>query len=473
MATAAELSAELGGKSKEAAESAFEAIAAKAFDSDSDDEDEEAAAKARAEKRRIREMNIKQREEDTEETYEIEDENEDLTFAQSLKKLGKEFVKIFIDYGPPYTDEPHTLQGSLVDECSELNMSLFNLHMLLNDRADPNIPDAEDLYYTPMHWCGRNFHLLAAKMLLRAKANINRPNEFGITPFGLCVITTATDNYRSKKLKMIKWFLKKGADVNWRDKGGLTALDYAVMNDDVMAVKLLLAHGALTDRNNKILVAPRVPVLDHWRGNPEVYKMVLEANEAEMDRMAREEMERWNAGADKREAERVAKLHHDLAKLKETKIVRKKTRESTAEREARELEYKRKLLDALDYLKISADKRRDAGGWIRNEVGQWHWKDIVKKNRELDKLYTTSVDLMHKLRKKNKIDEFNNKWEVLTKGGKIEMKWDKADKFRIEGEVYSDEEEEKKDPDEIQFYQDENDAELEGEDLDDMMDLLK
>lgn len=473
MATASQLKAELGDKTKKAAEDAFEAVVSSAFDDDEDEEDRKINEAERLERLKIREANIKAKESKQEEDNEIIDENENKTMKDVVNKMASDFVRFFIDYGPPYTEEPEQLHGSLVDECAELNLSLLNVHMLLNDRADPNIPDSEDLYYTPLHWCARNFHILAAKMLLRAKANINRPNEFGITPFGLCVITVATDNLKSKRLKMIKWFIKKNVDVNFRDKGGYTALDYAVMNDDVQAVKLLLDAGALTDRENKILVAKRIPVLDNWQGNPEIYKMVLEANENEIAKRAIIAVERFNAGSDQREARRVQKLHNDLAKLKEVKILRKKQKETQAEKEKRELDYKRKLLDALDYLKISIDKRRGAGGWIRNEVGQWHWSDVVKKNRELDKLYNTSVNMMHILRKNNKVDEFNNKWKALTDGGKIEIKWDKANKFRIDGEIYSDEENEIKDDDSVHSFRDENDAELDGENLDDMMDLLK
>lgn len=469
MATAMELRNEL------AANGSFESIASRAFEDDDDsDDDGSKAAAAREERRKIREQNQQSKLTDEEENDIDDNEEEDLSMLDTAKKISKEFFKIFIDYGPPYTTEPETLTGSLVDECAEQDMSLFNLHMLLNDRADPNIPDPEDLYYTPMHWCGRNFHLLAAKMLYRAKASINRPNEMGITPFGLAVITVATDDMRSKKLKMLRWMLRRGGDVNWRDKAGLSALDYAVMNDDVMAVKLILDAGAKTDRENRILVAPRVPVLDHWRGNPEVYRLVLEANEKEMGERAAIELERYEAGADLREAQRVQKLHHDLAKFREHKMVKKAAKETAEEIEEKALAYQRKLLDALDYLKVSADKRRGAGGWLRNEVGQWHWQDIVKKKRELDSLYSGSVSMMKELHQANKVDRFNDKWKVLTDGGSLELKWDKADKFRVEGEVYSDEEKDgQHELDVVEEFRDENDAELEGEDLDDMMDLLK
>lgn len=117
-------------------------------------------------------MNVKKKsvyedDDDYEEPEEIPPEG----FLEYINHMAVQFSKLFVDYGPPYTREP--LPGSLVDECSELSVSLFTVHSLLNMRANPNVPDPEDLYYTPMHWCGRNFHLLAAKMLRHAGAEVS------------------------------------------------------------------------------------------------------------------------------------------------------------------------------------------------------------------------------------------------------------------------------------------------------------
>lgn len=387
--------------------------------------------------------------------------------------MATDFVKVFVDYGPPYTDEPENLQGSLVDECAELNLSLFSVHMLLNERADPNIPDLEDLAYTPLHWCARNFHLLAAKLLRRAKADVNRPNEFGITPFGLCVITTPTANFVNKKNKMVRWFLRHGANVNHRDKGGYTPLDYACINNDLPIVKMLLEHGADTMRDNKVFCAPREPILNHCQ-DPDVYRIIRDTLELEIERSEEAERERIRAGADRVHAEYVEKLHRDLAKMKQSKLQKKQDATSSQDIIRRKKEYQRKLLDVLDYLKVSAEVKHEAGGWKRNEIGEWKWYDVVKKTRVLDKLYTRSVGLMNDLRKQNKIQTFDKRWKELTNGGRIELKWDKDKKFRIEGEVYSDDEENVGNIDtrSVHSFRDENDAELEGENLDELLDLL-
>lgn len=89
--------------------------------------------------------------------------------------------KVVVDYGPPY--EPGNPEEVppyiLVSECSEYDCNLYRLNNWLNKRLDPNERDPEDLYYTPMHWCVRNCHLQALKMLHKAGANLNLLNELG------------------------------------------------------------------------------------------------------------------------------------------------------------------------------------------------------------------------------------------------------------------------------------------------------
>ena len=70
-----------------------------------------------------------------------------------LKKQAKAFVRNFIDYGPPYARGP--FDPALINECARPAINLYEVHKLLNARADPNQPDPEDLYYTPTHWIGR------------------------------------------------------------------------------------------------------------------------------------------------------------------------------------------------------------------------------------------------------------------------------------------------------------------------------
>ena len=103
------------------------------------------------------------------------DSNRGLNF---FSKVAKTAVKAFVDYGPPYNDRP--FRPNLVDECAKPVANNFKIHNLLNGRENPNLPDPDDLYYYPIHWCARNAHFLALKMLIRAGAYINVTTELGI-----------------------------------------------------------------------------------------------------------------------------------------------------------------------------------------------------------------------------------------------------------------------------------------------------
>ena len=85
-----------------------------------------------------------------------------------------------ITYGPPYKkNDEDTPSFALITECSNYNCNLVSLHSFLNKQLDPNERDPDDLNYTPMHWCVKNCHLQALKMLHQAGANLNILNELG------------------------------------------------------------------------------------------------------------------------------------------------------------------------------------------------------------------------------------------------------------------------------------------------------
>lgn len=89
-------------------------------------------------------------------------------------------MKTVVDYGPPYKNVEDIPPYAVITECADFNCNLYNLHNLLNKAQDPNDRDPEDLYWSAMHWCVRNSHYYAMKMLRRAGARVHILNEFGI-----------------------------------------------------------------------------------------------------------------------------------------------------------------------------------------------------------------------------------------------------------------------------------------------------
>ena len=204
---------------------------------------------------------------------------EELTFWQQLKKewraFKRELVQEVKDYGPPYVDNATLLPDDLKEECALLRPKLLKIHNMLNMRANPNTPDEDDLYYTPLHWCSRRNHLQAAQMLIEARANVNAITEFGHTPLHLAAMFKPPDakNKKLSRFPMIQLLVESGADVNIRDRGGFSALDFAASNQDLRLVKYLLDNKARCTLDPQFLTTRRDTILTFCI-DPEVYRLV-------------------------------------------------------------------------------------------------------------------------------------------------------------------------------------------------------
>ena len=70
-----------------------------------------------------------------------DDDNQDMVtrIKKIISSFQEGFVRSFIDYGPPYADADEDLPPfGLITICAEFKMKLFELHGLLNQRANPN-----------------------------------------------------------------------------------------------------------------------------------------------------------------------------------------------------------------------------------------------------------------------------------------------------------------------------------------------
>lgn len=99
---------------------------------------------------------------------------------------------------------------------------------------------------TSLHFAVERDDLKAAERLVRAGANVNEANRFGLTPLAI-----ASGNANAS---MIELLLKSGADANAGTADGETPLMTAASTGSASAVRLLLTHGA------------QVNVADTWKG---------------------------------------------------------------------------------------------------------------------------------------------------------------------------------------------------------------
>lgn len=124
------------------------------------------------------------------------------------------------------------VDSRLVD--AEKEPDRAGVRALLQQNVDPNTPSADG--DTALHWAAYWDDLETATELLRAGANADASNRYGVTPLSLaCTNGNAA---------MIDLLLKSKADVNGALRGGETPLMTAARTGKVDAVKTLLASGA-------------------------------------------------------------------------------------------------------------------------------------------------------------------------------------------------------------------------------------
>eukprot|EP00981_Chlorochromonas_danica_P012894 scaffold5527_cov161-Ochromonas_danica.AAC.1 len=357
------------------------------------------------------------------------------------RKGGKVLVRAVINYGPPYNKAGFDV--ALINECARPVLNHLELHSLLNARINPNLPDPEDLYYTPMHWCARNGHLLGMKMLRRAGAVINVTNEMGVTPLDLIIMMKHSPDRRKLQLQMVEYLLENGADVNNIDKGGFSAIDHAAMNQDLEIIEMLLAHGAKVRRDNQILVAKRKPILDLVH-DPDCYRTLYEALLAEEREVNQKKLERERKVRVKQEEQYYEKIHLALNKRK----LKREQREQKEDEEmkanlilSKRLEIMQKEADEQNQLKMTKQEEQFTV-WKKvmdtssSSTGTVHsqWKREMKTRTHVtgQMIYNSNREVMHQLQRDNDVFQYNGLWRKLTGGGNLEVKWPRCDAFLMD-----------------------------------------
>ena len=140
---------------------------------------------------------------------------------------------------------------------------------LLENNANTSVQDSSGA--TPLHEAIRYGNLEIAKMLLDAGANINAKDNLGKTPIMLIIPRdkieetyrtlirykadlTQADTYGDTVLhtatmlhagsQVIRLLTTNGADINARNKEGVTPLTIAIQSEDIQTIKYLTANGA-------------------------------------------------------------------------------------------------------------------------------------------------------------------------------------------------------------------------------------
>ena len=353
-----------------------------------------------------------------------------------------------VDYGPPYLPpREDQAEYELVGECSIHNSRLWKVHLLLNQKIDPNSRDPEDLYYSAGHWCVRNCHYPHLKLLFKAGLDLNILNELGESMLGMaCLMKYAEDKFYDN-IRIIRFLIENGADINHRDKAGYTPLDFTTMNNNKEIIQLLLANGANVERNNTILVAKRIELLDHVK-DPDTYhllnskvKIVKELRAAH--RYKNDEILRI-IGEKQRIKDQIEKfeLKRMLKRAKKQRQAGENFYREQVEKIARE-----DRIEMNEFLgRYSGDSNYKYGSWVRDNFGKWHWESSETK-KSLKDICKEGEERFSKIKDKYSYKLYNDRWKELTDGSELEMTWVKSNPFdqlneesgslQIEGEKYT------------------------------------
>lgn len=171
-----------------------------------------------------------------------------LTKAQKPLKWAKETKQHFEEknqYGPPYIENPE-MQKEFYTEISSSNFSLASVHDCLTSKIDPNNPDRDRKSNRGLHYAARYGDPVLALLLVRAGSRVNVKNSLGQTP-----LMIAAGGKWSGHTAVVRLLIALGATVNDKDRGGSTALVYAVLSSAVSNVGILLHHEATVESKER------------------------------------------------------------------------------------------------------------------------------------------------------------------------------------------------------------------------------
>ena len=169
-----------------------------------------------------------------------------------------ELIDIFtfcIDNGLPLSStytidtwDPITHRNNAIDTLqTPLFLAVINncpkvVEYIIKKKSD-NLNDVDYLGNTIANYAFKNYNKNIINILLHTNISLEKPNNFGVTPF-----MHAVDN---EDIEMVQQLIAKGINVNFQNIKGQTALMNAAWNGNFEIVDLLIENGASINLSNK------------------------------------------------------------------------------------------------------------------------------------------------------------------------------------------------------------------------------
>jgi hypothetical protein len=326
-------------------------------------------------------------------------------------------------------------------------------------------------------------------MLIRAHTNVNAINEMGHSSLQLASMFKSPLNDKAKsRLPLVKLLVENGADIDHRDKGGFSAIDFAAMNQDLELTKYFLSRNARVTLEHQFFATKREHILTYVT-DLAVFQAINDRLEFEKAQVLEEdrlrEVERQRVLDEQRAIQAAFDLLRMKGRTKELRRLRLKEQDEarlaakeSAIRTTLDVQMESFLKPAID----NAEKFYHAGEWWKDNYNHWdiRLKVDIGNNAAFDKVYVDAKREILKLKVDNDYGLLEKRWQqaggtqlkaVFKHNAAFECLYLEKDRRKSEEVdiVVLD-----KIDDSLDFeYQDQNDAELDGEDLDALVESAK
>lgn len=261
-----------------------------------------------------------------------------------------------------------------------------------------------------------------------------------MTALSICVCFVPTPDNRENQFKIINILIKNKADYDVRDKAGYTALDYAVMNNDIKLVLYFLELGSKVLRINDVLVAQRESILKH-AADTNIYRYLKEKLFIEEE--AYHQRQKVVLMIERQKKEAIAKVK-DHKKMQQHREKLHRLNEIKEKEKAEQMN--KQVYEGYNKARLQRDadrkKQEDAhaeynanrkGVWIRStdSCGS-QWTFDSNKSGTGDTVMVSGLQMMNRLCNANSLDTFNQRWKAANSSTdcKIEFKWVKDSMYK-------------------------------------------
>lgn len=198
----------------------------------------------------------------------IDEADIETPLTMAIRKDSPEIVKLLIEKGADLNLKNKNDVTPLMYAIKTKNLDILKL--LLENGVNTEIKDKEGR--TPLiYLCGKynnsEFSPKAIKLLVDHNANVNAKDEKGITPLMyLCISqmkkklvfdqnNTRIETIACDKNNLIKYLIKKGANLHKKDKDGKTALMHTIERTELNnTIKILIENSGYERYKNKACI---------------------------------------------------------------------------------------------------------------------------------------------------------------------------------------------------------------------------